>query len=171
LADANVPKPLIDELRGAGLKVETVVEMCLGRRQDENVSQLAKRLKSILLTMDGDIWDERKHPVQSCPGFIFVDVPPDRPKLAVDGLARFYGLFAKFYPLEWWRETKARITEYGLHRFAPDRAGKRRFDEQGSVYPFLPIGQGILASVRPTTVTSPRISSSTIAPRLSRGVW
>ena len=114
LADANVPKPLIDELRAAGLKVDSVVEMRLGRHPDENVSQLARRLKRIILTMDGDFWDERKHPIQQCSGVIFVDIPPDRVEVAVDGLARFYALFAKYYPLEWWERTKARVTERGF---------------------------------------------------------
>ncbi len=128
LADANIPKPLIDELRAAGVRVESVTEMGLGRHPDENVSQLSKRSKSILLTMDRDFWDDRQHPFQNCPEFIFVDVSPDRAELAVDGLARFYALFTKFYPLDWWREMKARIFERGFSVKMRTWAGKTAVD-------------------------------------------
>lgn len=64
--------------------------------------------------MDRDFWSDRKYPLQKGPGIIFVDISPNQPIKAVDGLARFYGLFAKYYPLDWWEEMKARITEYGF---------------------------------------------------------
>jgi hypothetical protein len=64
--------------------------------------------------MDRDFWDDKKHPLQNSPGIIFLDLPPDQFGKAVDGLARFYFLFAKYYPLDWWDNMKARVSEYGF---------------------------------------------------------
>lgn len=64
--------------------------------------------------MDRDFWNDRQHPLKKSPGIIFVDVPPDQQERAIDGLARFYGLFARYFPLDWWEEMKARVSEYGF---------------------------------------------------------
>jgi ribosomal protein L34 len=35
-------------------------------------------------------------------------------KVASTGLARFYAIFAKHYPRDWWKGTKARVSEHGF---------------------------------------------------------
>lgn len=111
LADANIPKPLIDELRSAGIVVTSVTEEGIASHPDRNILQLSKKLGTVLLTMDRDFWDDRQHPLLKSPGVIFVDVPPDQIERAIDGLAKFYGVFAQQFPLDWWDEMKAKVSE------------------------------------------------------------
>jgi len=113
-ADINVPEPLLQELRSAGLVVRSARIQGSQSRPDENIYQEARKLGLVLLTMDGDFWQDRDHPLQTTAGIVFVDVSPDEPEKACDGLARFYVLFAKYYPLDWWKGTKARIYERGF---------------------------------------------------------
>lgn len=113
-ADANIPKPLIDELRSAGLAIDSAVEKDVATHPDGNILQIARKVDAVILTMDRDFWDDRQHPMQKSPGVIFVDVAPDQIDKAIDGLAKFYALFAKEFPLDWWHETKARVTENGF---------------------------------------------------------
>lgn len=113
-ADANITKPLMDELCAAGLVIESVTELSLGTHPDKNILQRARKLGQVLLTMDRDFWDDRKHPLQKSPGIIFIDVAPDQLEKAIEGLAKFYVLFAQAYPLDWWHETKARVTSNGF---------------------------------------------------------
>lgn len=64
--------------------------------------------------MDRDFWSDHEHPLQTTSGIIFVDISPDQPAKAVDGIARFYAIFAKHYPRDWWKGTKARVSEHGF---------------------------------------------------------
>jgi hypothetical protein len=66
------------------------------------------------LTLDSDFWQDKNYPLQITRGVIFLDIPPDQVGRAVDGLARFYALFGKYYPLNWWGGTKARVYEHGF---------------------------------------------------------
>lgn len=109
-ADANIPKPVIDELRAAGLVIDSVTESGLGRHPDENILQRARELGQVILTMDRDFWNDGKHPLQKSPGIIFIDIAPDQLDKAIEGLVKFYVLFAKAYPLDWWHELKCRVT-------------------------------------------------------------
>jgi len=113
-ADANVPEPIVVEFRAAGLSVLSARERGYARRSDQDLCQEARQHDRVLLTMDRDFWDDKKHPLQNSPGIIFLDLPPDQFGKAVDGLARFYFLFAKYYPLDWWDNMKARVSEYGF---------------------------------------------------------
>lgn len=113
-ADANVPKAVVDELRAVGLVVDSVTESDLGPHPDKHILQHARKLGRVILTMDRDFWDDRKHPLQKSPGIIFIDVAPDQVDKAIEGLAKFYALFAQAYPLDWWHETKARVTTNGF---------------------------------------------------------
>lgn len=113
-ADANIPKPLVDELRAAGLVISSATEIGVATHPDDNILQIAKKAGEIILTMDYDFWDDRKHPMQKSPGIIFIDIAPDQISKAIDGLARFYALFAQAYPLDWWHETKAQVSENGF---------------------------------------------------------
>lgn len=113
-ADACIPRIIIDELRIAGLPVESVTETGYSTHPDQNIYQLAKKRGKVLLTMDRDFWDDRKHPLQKGRGIIFVDISPDQPDKAINGLAVFYAWFARRWPLDWWEGMKARIREYGF---------------------------------------------------------
>jgi predicted nuclease of predicted toxin-antitoxin system len=107
--DMNVPEPLIKELRSAGLVLHLARQKGSGGRPDQNIYQEARQHGLVLLTMDRDFWQNREHPFQTTAGIIFVDVSPDQPEKASDGLARFYALFAKYYPLDWWKGTKVSV--------------------------------------------------------------
>jgi predicted nuclease of predicted toxin-antitoxin system len=111
LADANIPKPMIDELRSAGIVVHSAVEKGIATHPDRNILQLAKKLGAVLLTMDKDFWEDRQYPLQKSPGVIFIDIPPDQVSKAIDGLAKFYALFAQGFPLDWWDQMKAKVSE------------------------------------------------------------
>jgi predicted nuclease of predicted toxin-antitoxin system len=111
LADANVPRPIIEELREAGIVVTSVVEEGLASHPDENILQLSRKLDTVLLTLDRDFWVDRQHPLRKSPGIIFVDIPPDQGSKVIDGLAKFYGIFAQRFPLDCWGEMRARISE------------------------------------------------------------
>ena len=128
-ADVNIPRTLIDELRTAGLPIESAVEAGYSTHPDENICQQANKRRKVLLTMDRDFWNDRKHPPQKTRGIIFIDIPPDQPEKAIAGLARFYALFAKYYPLNSWEGTKARITEYGFVIKYRTREGRLSEDE------------------------------------------
>lgn len=112
--DLNVPQPLIVELRSAGLVLHLARHSGSPSRPDQRIYQEARDRGLVLLTMDRDFWSDREHSLQTTTGIIFVDIPPDGAEKAADGLARFYALFAKHYPLDWWRGTKARVYEHGF---------------------------------------------------------
>jgi predicted nuclease of predicted toxin-antitoxin system len=112
--DMNVPEPLIKELRSAGLVIHLARHEGSDRRPDQNIYQEARKRGLVLLTMDRDFWKDKEHPFQTTTGIIFVDVSPDQAEKACDGLALFYALFAKYYPLDWWKGTKVRVYEHGF---------------------------------------------------------
>ena len=121
-ADANIPQLLIQELRNAGLDVESATESGHGSHPDANIVQDAEESGRVILTMDRDFWDDRKHPLQKSPGIIFIDT--DQLDKAIQGLATFYVLFARYYPREWWCEMKARVTARGFGIKGRSKEGK-----------------------------------------------
>jgi predicted nuclease of predicted toxin-antitoxin system len=112
--DINVPEQVVKELRSAGLVLHLAREKGSVGRLDQNIYQEARQRGLVLLTMDRDFWNDRKHSLQTTAGIIFVDLPPSEPEKACDGFARFYALFAKYYPLDWWKGSKARVYEHGF---------------------------------------------------------
>jgi hypothetical protein len=112
--DINVPDPLVIELRTAGLILQLARDWGPSGRRDKSISQEARRLGLVLLTMDEDFWQDKKYLLETTAGVIYVCISPDEPERAVDGIARFYALFGKYYPLDWWKGTKARVYEHGF---------------------------------------------------------
>jgi predicted nuclease of predicted toxin-antitoxin system len=112
--DMNVPEPLIQELRSTGLTIHLARIRGSAGRPDQNIYQEARKRGLVLLTMDRDFWKDSEHPLQMTAGIIFVDISPDKYEKACDALARFYAMFAKHYPLDWWNGMKARIYEHGF---------------------------------------------------------
>jgi len=113
-ADANIPRTVIDELMAVGLPVESAIKTGYSTHPDENIYQKAKKSNKVLLTMDRHFWNDKNYPLQKGGGIIFIDISPHQPGKAIDGLARFYFLFAKSYPLDWWENMKVRVKEHGL---------------------------------------------------------
>jgi hypothetical protein len=108
LADAQVPEPVIREIRRASIKVATLPQAAR-RHPDVNVLQLAEKERRVLLTLDADFWNDRKHPLQSLNrGIIYVAEPPDRYARILRAFGLVYGCFAKSYPLDWWCHMKVR---------------------------------------------------------------
>lgn len=112
--DINVPEPVVEELRSAGLTLYSAKHTGTASRPDQAIYQEARKRGLVILTMDSDFWQDREHPIQATAGIIFVDVPPGDHTKACAALACFYTLFAKHYPLNWWRGMKARIYERGF---------------------------------------------------------
>jgi hypothetical protein len=108
LADAQVPRPVVDEIRSAGIPIMTIGGEA-ANRPDSAVLQLAQRDRRVLLALDRDFWDDRKHPLQAVRrGIIFVDESPSQPSLILHTIGLVYGCFAKRYALGWWGSMKIR---------------------------------------------------------------
>lgn len=112
-ADASVPQPFVEELREADIPIRTASEDNLASRSDNDILAWAQRSKRVLITLDRDFWNDRKFPLRSVPGVIFVDVAPDDIDAALQAFGLLYGTFASSYPLDWWRRMKARATPEG----------------------------------------------------------
>ncbi len=74
-ADAQFPKPIIEELRDAKISVRPPVEKGLKSRSDSDILQHANKAGYVLLPLDKDFWDDKKYPVQKVRGIIFIDEP------------------------------------------------------------------------------------------------
>jgi len=113
-ADASVPVPIIKELRGAKIPIESALEEGLSTHDDRTIMGAAKRQGKVLLTMDANFWDDRKFPLHQAHGIIFVDVSPSDIEGILAALGLLYGCFAQRYPLDWWQAMKARATPRGF---------------------------------------------------------
>lgn len=114
LADQNVPKDIIIDLKDYGFSIKTVIEVGLSGHPDENINQYANRKKLILLTTDKDFWDERKHPINKCFGIICIDCGPQDFDKIMTSLALFYVNFLKFWPHDCWKNQKALLKTHGF---------------------------------------------------------
>ena len=108
LADAQVPGPIVTEIGNAGISIKAM--SCMAKRSDDRtVLQKAQRAGRVLLTLDADFWDDRKHPLQAVRrGIIFVAEPPNAHERILRAFGLVYGCFAKSYPLDWWSHMKVR---------------------------------------------------------------
>src|SRR5262245_34341481 len=84
--DINIPEPLVAELRAAGLVLHLARDIDRPSRPDERIYEEARHRGLVLLTMDRGFWQDNKHPLKTTAGVIFVDVSPDGPEKATDGL-------------------------------------------------------------------------------------
>lgn len=108
LADHNVPRALVDEIRAHGIAVKTAQELGVARLQDEELLSRTKREGLILLTMDEDFWSDRKYPLHRSGGIIFIDLPKMSSTASL-GLQMLF-LFAKSIGGDWRNGLKARAT-------------------------------------------------------------
>jgi len=107
LADAQVSDSIVTEIRNAGNR--RAMSAGEKRSPDQTVLQLGQREGRVLLTLDGDFWDDRKYPLQSIEqGIIFVEEPPREHDRVLRAFGLVYGCFAKNYPLDWWNHMKVR---------------------------------------------------------------
>lgn len=109
-ADAQFPKPVIEELRSAKVSVRSSVEKGLKSRSDSDILQHANKAGYVLLTLDRDFWDDKKYPLQKVRGIIFIDEPPDKQDQILTAFGLVYGCFAKSFSLDWWTGMKIRAT-------------------------------------------------------------
>src|SRR6266481_3508716 len=76
LADEQMPQPIIAEIRKAKINI-SVLTSSQRRAPDASVLQLAEQSGRVLLTLDADFWDDRKHPLhQMRTGVIYVAEAP-----------------------------------------------------------------------------------------------
>ncbi len=108
LADAQLPEPIVREIRSAGIAIKAM--SAKGKRgSDRTVLELAQREGRVLLTLDADFWDDRQHPLQTVRrGVIFVAEPPEEHDRILRAFGLVYGCFARSYPLNWWSHMKVR---------------------------------------------------------------
>lgn len=110
-ADANVPKRLTDEIRQAGVPIQTAFESRVSTKADTSVLAWVRKSDRVLLTLDRDFWDDRKFPLQKLPGVIFIDIPPDRVDEALEAFWLVYETLARF--LGNWEKMKIRASRNG----------------------------------------------------------
>jgi hypothetical protein len=108
--------PILEKLRAAKIDFDSLPPS--GRREsDVGVLARAEQHDRALLTLDGDFWNDRKHPVHRLrTGIIYVAEPPDQYDRILRALGLVYGCFAKSYPLDWLDQmkAKARVGEFEL---------------------------------------------------------
>ena len=110
LADEQFPEHIIAEIRAANIVVDTLPQRAR-RASDPSVLALAEKEQRVLLTLDADFWDDRKHPLhQLRTGIIYVAEPPAQQDRVLRAFGLVYGCFAKSYPLDWWNQMKARAS-------------------------------------------------------------
>jgi predicted nuclease of predicted toxin-antitoxin system len=110
-ADHNLPKVIVDEIRGAKIPILTAFEDQHASRDDKAIYERARKLKRVLLTQDEDFWDDRRFSLRYGPGLILVSVAPEKTEKIVEVLATFYAIFAQHFSLDWWPGLKARLVE------------------------------------------------------------
>ncbi len=110
LADVQMPKSVLDEIRGAGLAMATL-DGASRRRPDPEILRLAEAQGRVLLTLDADFWDDRRFPLQAVHrGLIYLAEPPDEEDRILRAFGLVYGCFAKSFPLDWWHSMKVKGT-------------------------------------------------------------
>jgi len=110
LADAQIPGPVVAEIMGAKIAIEVIPETARNC-SDADVLVLAQKRGRVLLTLDRDFWDDRKHPLQKVKtGIIYVAESPEQHERILRAFGFVYGCFAKSYPLDWWNSMKVRAT-------------------------------------------------------------
>jgi predicted nuclease of predicted toxin-antitoxin system len=98
LADANVPAALVDEIRnGGGIDIRTAQEMGVARLADPELFRWAKRSGRALLTMDEDLWSERRYPRGEGGGIVFLNVGPQHTSRALEAFVLSYSAFLQGY--------------------------------------------------------------------------
>lgn len=108
LADAQIPEIVAAEIRSAGITLATLPQAAR-RRGDPDILSLAQSQGRVLLTLDGDFWDDRKFPLQVVQGgIIYIAEPPDQHDRILLAFGLVYGCFAKSYPLDWWHSMKVK---------------------------------------------------------------
>jgi predicted nuclease of predicted toxin-antitoxin system len=70
LFDENVQSNVVRAIRTSGIRVDAVRELGLRGRSDEDVFAVAWSRNQMLVTYDGDFWDDKKFPLQSCAGVL-----------------------------------------------------------------------------------------------------
>jgi predicted nuclease of predicted toxin-antitoxin system len=114
LSDQNIPFNIIEELRSAKLSIISVAELRLSGHPDENIVEVAKKLRLVVLTTDKDFWDEKKHPIQKCFGIICIDAGHQETDKILKALALFDVYFFRYIPKNWWNKQKALIKTDGF---------------------------------------------------------
>ena len=114
LADQNIPLEIIKDFSQYGFSIKSIFDLNYAGHPDENVREIAKKLKRVLLTTDKDFWDEKKHPLQKCFGIICCAAGPEDIAKISYSFARLHVYFAKYYPHDWWDKTKAFIKTEGF---------------------------------------------------------
>jgi predicted nuclease of predicted toxin-antitoxin system len=73
-ADNNTEKEIVEHLRDAEMDVLWVAENSDLRRQTDDIFHYrkAKELKRYLVTHDADFWDDKRYPLQGCPGLVLL---------------------------------------------------------------------------------------------------
>ena len=92
---------MVAELRAAGIAVEKIAKK-IRRQPDSAILELAQNEGRIPLTIDGDFWDDRKHPLQRVrTGVIYVAEEPGQHDRVLRAFGLVYGCFAKSFFLDW----------------------------------------------------------------------
>ena len=110
LLDEDVTVDFAEYLREGKFNVLTVVEAGLGGRPDEEVFQLARRERRILVTRNArDFWDDRRFPLEQTSGIAVLG--SERPEAAIYMLRLMGGKYGDL-----WRGMKIEFSANGEYR-------------------------------------------------------
>jgi hypothetical protein len=120
--DADVTEEALAYL-GDRYNTLTARELGWSNRDDDFQAQYARRERRILVTQnERDFWDDRKHPLHTCPGIVVV--PSSGGALGVKVAVALVQLLniLKYLPPEAWLSRKIKAAESGctLKQIGPD---------------------------------------------------
>ena len=97
LADQNISREMVSELRHARINVTTASERRVSNLSDTNLFEYAKSHGMVILTTDRDFWSDRRFPVHKGGGAVVLEAPPSDVMKCLRSFGLAYGTFAKSF--------------------------------------------------------------------------
>jgi len=112
LADTNVPRSLVEDLRRNRVAVATAQELGVAHVDDTELLGLANKKRRVLLTKDADFWSDDKFPLNRVGGLIYLDTDHAEAGESMGSAAAFW--WARSFG-GGWKHAKARVTREGFY--------------------------------------------------------
>jgi predicted nuclease of predicted toxin-antitoxin system len=112
-ADENIDAQLLERIKSKRISVRSALGEGLSGRSDSDVLQWCNRNRRVILTRDGDFWDDRAFPLQQVPGVILLHPLSGTSGEALTLFDFFYQSLGKIFPTNWWHGKKVRVGHNG----------------------------------------------------------